>query len=42
MIGELAVQATLADSETGTFGGKQGIELLIERARSLTVNGRPR
>lgn len=39
MVGELAVLATLADCETATFGGMQGIKRLIEQARSVAVNG---
>ncbi len=34
MVGELAVQATLADSEAPTFGGKRGIDSLIELAQA--------
>ncbi|WP_158853020.1 hypothetical protein [Saccharothrix deserti] len=32
-IGELAVQATLADTETATYGGRRGIDELIELAQ---------
>jgi len=32
-VGELAVQATLADTQEGDFGGKRGIDRLLESAR---------
>lgn len=32
-MGELAVQATLADSESAAYGGKRGIDALIESAK---------
>ncbi|MHB8959586.1 MAG: hypothetical protein ACYDAN_08170 [Candidatus Limnocylindrales bacterium] len=34
-IGELAVQATLADDERGTYGGKTGISQLVSQTRAL-------
>jgi hypothetical protein len=38
-VGELAVQATLADSECSTFGGKRGIGSLIELAKQPALGG---
>ncbi len=40
-VGELAVQATLADAETSTYGGKRGIDALIELTRRLVPVGQP-
>ncbi len=33
-VGELAIQATLADAERGSYGGRRGIADLLDRARS--------
>ncbi|MEU5639221.1 hypothetical protein [Streptomyces milbemycinicus] len=33
-VGELAVQATMADTQQGDFGGRKGIKALIDSARS--------
>jgi hypothetical protein len=32
-VGELAIQATLADSQAASFGGRRGIDILIESAK---------
>lgn len=34
VVGELAVQATLADDERGSFGGRAGVEAIIAAARA--------
>jgi hypothetical protein len=38
-VGELALQATLADDERGTFGGRQGIGELVQQARDAFASG---
>jgi len=38
-VGELAVQATLADTEASAFGGKRGIDALIESAKQSVQVG---
>jgi hypothetical protein len=38
-VGELSVQATLADDERGTFGGREGIDDLVGQVRRARSRG---